>query len=145
MPLDQGGEARPGVLAVGCDEVLAEGDPLTSVAGLDVGRLRFVTEAVGEFVGVRIGFTASSMARWSPEEASLILMSHTLARERPERRPAPWLQGIAACATGANRVAAIANVARQRFIGDLLPITQQQAAAGCWDRCGRPHIPGAAT
>ena len=29
---------------------------LTSVAGLDVGRLRFVMEAVGEFVGVRVGF-----------------------------------------------------------------------------------------
>ena len=54
--LDHGGEARLGVLAVGCDEVLAEGDPLTSVAGLDVGRLRFVMDAVGEFVGVRVGF-----------------------------------------------------------------------------------------
>src|SRR5262245_26194428 len=56
MVLDHGSEARFGVLAVGCDEVLAEGDPLTSVAGLDVGRLRFVMEAVGEFVGVRVGF-----------------------------------------------------------------------------------------
>jgi hypothetical protein len=56
VALDHGGEARLGVLAVGCDEVLAEGDPLTSVAGLDVGRLRFVMEAVGELVGVRVGF-----------------------------------------------------------------------------------------
>jgi len=29
---------------------------LTSVAGLDVGCLRFVVEAVGEFVGARVGF-----------------------------------------------------------------------------------------
>ena len=29
---------------------------MTSVAGLDVGRLRFVMEAKGEFVGVRVGF-----------------------------------------------------------------------------------------
>jgi hypothetical protein len=35
---------------------LQEGDPLTSVAGLDVGRQRFVMEAVGEFVGIRVGF-----------------------------------------------------------------------------------------
>ncbi|UQD71545.1 hypothetical protein JEY40_37830 [Bradyrhizobium japonicum] len=54
--LDDGSEARLGVLAVGRDKVLAEGDPLTSIAGLDVGRLRFVMEAVGEFVGVRVGF-----------------------------------------------------------------------------------------
>ena len=52
MALDLGGDARLGVLAVGCDEVLAEGEPLTCVAGLDVGRLRFVMDAVGEFVGV---------------------------------------------------------------------------------------------
>src|SRR5258708_31543928 len=32
--LDHGGDARLGVLAVGCDKVLAEGEPLTSVAGL---------------------------------------------------------------------------------------------------------------
>ncbi|XSC46635.1 hypothetical protein ACF1BQ_013170 [Bradyrhizobium sp. RDT10] len=56
MVLDHGGEARLGVLGVGCDEVLAEGDPLTSIAGIDVGRLRFIMEAVGEFVGVQIGF-----------------------------------------------------------------------------------------
>jgi hypothetical protein len=54
--LDHGGDARFNVLAVGCDEVLAESDPLTSVAGLDGGRLRFVMEAEGEFVGVRVGF-----------------------------------------------------------------------------------------
>ena len=52
VALHLGGEARLGVLAVGCDEVLAEGNPLTCVAGLDVGRLRFVMQAVGEFVGV---------------------------------------------------------------------------------------------
>nr|QIG93490.1 hypothetical protein G6P99_13900 [Bradyrhizobium sp. 6(2017)] len=56
MVLDHGGDARLGVLAVGCDEVFAEGDPFTSVAGLDVGRLRFVMDAEGEFVGVRVGF-----------------------------------------------------------------------------------------
>src|SRR5271166_3619842 len=31
--LDHGGDARLGVLAAGCDEVPAEGDPLTSIAG----------------------------------------------------------------------------------------------------------------
>ena len=56
VALDHGGEARLGVLAVGCDEILAKGDPLTSVAGLDVGCLRFVMEAVGELVGVLVGF-----------------------------------------------------------------------------------------
>ena len=56
MVLDHSGEARLGVLAVGCDEVLAEGGPLTSVTGLNVSRLRFVMEAVGEFVRVRVGF-----------------------------------------------------------------------------------------
>src|SRR5258707_12201600 len=56
VALDHGGDARLGVLAVGCDEVPAEGDPLTSVAGLDVGRLRFVMEAESKFVGVRVGF-----------------------------------------------------------------------------------------
>jgi hypothetical protein len=30
-----------------------------------------------------------------------------------------------ACATGANRLAAIAKAARQRFIGDMLQITEQ--------------------
>src|SRR6266699_4727769 len=56
VALDHGGDARLSVLAVGCDEVLAEDDPLTSVAGLDVGRLRFVMEAVGEFVGERVAY-----------------------------------------------------------------------------------------
>ena len=56
VALDLGGETRLSVLAVGCDEVLAEGEPLTCVAGLDVGRLRFVVEAEGEFFGVRVGF-----------------------------------------------------------------------------------------
>ena len=51
VALDLGGDARLGVVAVGCDEVLAEGDPLTCVAGFNVGRLRFVMQAVGEFVG----------------------------------------------------------------------------------------------
>ena len=54
--LDHGGDARLGVLAVGRDEVLAEGGSFTSVASLDVGRLRFVMQAVGEFIGVRVGF-----------------------------------------------------------------------------------------
>jgi len=49
VALDHGGDARLGVLAVGCDEVLAEGDPVDLRRGLDVGRLRFVMEAVGEF------------------------------------------------------------------------------------------------
>jgi hypothetical protein len=56
VALDHGGDARLSVLAVGCDEVLAEGEPSTSVACLNVGRLRFVMQAVGEFLGVRIGF-----------------------------------------------------------------------------------------
>jgi hypothetical protein len=59
VALDLGGETRLSVLAVGCDEVLAEGNPLTCVAGLDVGRLRFVMQAVGEFAGVLIGFHRS--------------------------------------------------------------------------------------
>ena len=56
VALDHGGDARLGVLAVGCDEVLAEGEPSTFVPGFDVGRLRFVLQAVGEFLGVRVGF-----------------------------------------------------------------------------------------
>ena len=56
LVLNLGGEARLAVLAVGCDEVFAEGDPLTSVADLDVGRLRFEMQAVGQFVGVRVRF-----------------------------------------------------------------------------------------
>jgi hypothetical protein len=56
VALDHAGDARLGVLAISCDEVLAEGDPLTSVAGLDVGRLHFVMETEGEFAGVRVGF-----------------------------------------------------------------------------------------
>jgi hypothetical protein len=79
--LDHGGDARLGVLAVGCDEVLAEGDPFTSFSGLDVGRLRFVSEAEGEFLGVRVGFAAASMAECSPKMASFIVISQNLARE----------------------------------------------------------------
>src|SRR5258707_7037456 len=55
VALDHGGDARLGVLAVGCDEVLAKGDPLTSVAGLDVGRLHFVIDAEGQVVGGPVG------------------------------------------------------------------------------------------
>jgi hypothetical protein len=39
-----------------------------------------------------------------------------------------------ACATGANWLAAIAKAARQRFIGDMLQITEQQAVAGLGSR-----------
>ena len=80
VALDYGGEARFGVLAVGCDKVLAEGGPFTLVAGLDVGRLRFVRRKAS-FLAFGSVFTAPSMARWSTEVASLILISQNLARE----------------------------------------------------------------
>src|SRR5882724_4083163 len=71
------------------------------------------------------------MARWSPEAASLILMSHTLTRETTGTYARTLASKASlACATGANRLAAIAKAARQRFIGDMLQITEQQAAAG---------------
>src|SRR6185312_1328598 len=70
------------------------------------------------------------MARWSPVVASLILMSHTLARETTGTYARTLAsKASSACATCANRLAAIAKAARQRFIGDMLQITEQQAVA----------------
>src|SRR2546430_7339664 len=85
------------------------------------------------------------MARWSPEAASLILMSHTLTRETTGTYARTLASKASlACATGANRLAAIAKAARQHFIGDMLQITEQQAAAGLGSRWPTAHT-GAAT
>src|SRR6185312_8673580 len=84
------------------------------------------------------------MARWSPVVASLILMSHTLARETTGTYARTLAsKASSACATGANRLAAIAKAARQRFIGDMLQITEEQAAAGLGSRWPTAHTSAA--